>query len=107
MRALVLAAVLLVGLSATTAGCETSCPTALAEGVLVRGGDALLLRDGNGFRQTVVWPSGYGVREDNGILVLVDWIGNVKAREGDRIRAGGGVGTDGLFHACGDVTVAS
>lgn len=106
MRALMLAAALLVVLSATTAGCETSCPLALAEGVLVREGDALVLGDGSGNTQTVVWPSGYGVREDNGILVLVDWIGNVKAREGDRIRAGGGVGTDGLFHACGDVTVA-
>jgi hypothetical protein len=106
MRALMLAAALLVGLPATTAGCTTSCPTALAEGVLVREGGALVLGDQDGNTQTVVWPSGYGVREDDGILLLVDWIGNVKAREGDRVRAGGGVGTDGLFHACGEVTVA-
>jgi hypothetical protein len=35
---------------------------------------------------------------------LVDLVGQVKAREGDRVEVGGGFGPDDIFHACGEIT---
>ena len=87
------------------AGCETGCSTALAEGTLVARGKDLVLQATTGETNAVAWPSGYGVREDSGSLVLVDRFGSVKAREGDRIGVAGGVGVDNVFHGCGDVAV--
>ena len=60
-----------------------------------------------GLRSTVVWPSGYRVRVDGDTLVLADRFGTIKARQGDTIEVGGGVGDDGLFRACGDVWTVS
>jgi hypothetical protein len=100
-----MAVALVASLAASVAGCETACPLALADGVLVREGDALVLQGTNGDTEVVHWPSGYRVRDDGGTLVLVDWLGGVKAREGDRIQVGGGVGTDEVFRGCGDVLV--
>jgi hypothetical protein len=44
---------------------------------------------------------------DGDTLVLADRFGSIKAREGDKIGVGGGVGVDGLFRACGDVWTVS
>jgi hypothetical protein len=91
-------------LAPVSAGC-TSCPTALAEGVLAAEGDTLVLRTSTGDTIRVVWPTGYRVQQDGGKRVLVDWLGSVKAREGDHVQAGGGFGADDRFHACGDIVV--
>jgi hypothetical protein len=53
----------------------------------------------------MVWPSGYSVRGDGDALVLVDPSGAIKARPGDYLRVGGGVGNGDVFHGCGDIAV--
>jgi hypothetical protein len=73
--------------------------------VLATEGDSLVLRASTGDTIRVVWPSGYRVQQDGGKPVLVDWLGSVKARDGDHIQATGGLGTDDRFHACTDVVV--
>jgi hypothetical protein len=105
MKALVMAAMLAASAAGSVAGCEMACPTALAEGVLVPNGHELVLRATTGETNAIAWPSGYRVREESGRLVLADRFGTVKAREGDRIGVGGGVGVDDVFHGCGDVWV--
>jgi hypothetical protein len=105
MRAFMIAAMLAVSAVWSVAGCEMACPTALAEGVLVADGENLVLRAATGETNAIAWPSGYSVRQENGRLVLTDRFGTVKAREGDRIGVGGGVGVDDVFHGCGDVWV--
>ena len=94
-----------VALLAPAAAACTGCPTALADGVLVGEGKTLVLRATTGETSRIVWPTGYSIREDSGKLLLVDWLGSVKAREGDHIQATGGLGSDDLFHACTDVIV--
>jgi hypothetical protein len=84
---------------------EQACRTALAEGYLVAEGRALVLQSTTGDKEPIAWPSGYTIRGDGDALVLVDPNGVVKARPGDYLHVGGGVGNDGVFHGCGDVTV--
>ena len=105
MKAVLAAAALALSIVSSVSGCESACPTALAEGVLVADGTNLVLEAPTGQRNTVVWPSGYTVRMDGDTLVLADLLGSIKAREGDKIGVGGGVGGDGLFRACGDVWI--
>ena len=105
MRAFLVAAILTVSMAGSIAGCNTACPLALAEGVLVAHDGGLMLMATTGETNTIIWPSGYQVREEGGKLVLTDFFGSVKAREGDKIGVGGGVGTDNIFHGCGDVWV--
>ena len=107
MKAVLAAAALVLSIVSSVSGCEMGCPTALAEGVLVADGTNLVLEAPSGQRNTVVWPSGYRVRADADKLVLADRFGSIKAREGDKIGVGGGVGADGLFRACGDVWTVS
>lgn len=107
MKAVLAAAVLSLSIVSSVSGCEMGCPTGLAEGVLVADGQNLVLEAATGQRNTVVWPSGYSVRADAGTLVLADRLGSIKAREGDMIGVGGGVGSDGLFRGCGDVWIVS
>ena len=107
MKAVLGAAALALSIVSSVSGCEMGCPTALAEGVLVADGKNLVLEAPTGPRNTVVWPSGYSVGVDGGTLVLADRFGSIKAREGDMIGVGGGVGVDGLFHGCGDVWTVS
>ena len=107
MKAVLAAAALALSIVSSVSGCEMGCPTGLAEGVLVADGTNLVLEAPTGQRNTVVWPSGYSVRADGDTLVLVDRFGTIKAREGDMIGVGGGVGADGLFRACGDVWIVS
>jgi hypothetical protein len=90
--------VLLIG------GCQSGCLTGLQDGVLVSGGTGLSVRAPNGVTSTIDWPPGYVVRNDGG-WVLVDPSGSIKAREGDHIQVAGGLGPDGVWHACGDITV--
>jgi hypothetical protein len=107
MKAVLAAAALVLTIVSGVSGCEMGCPTALAEGVLVADGENLVLEAPTGQRNTVVWPSGYSVRVDGDTLVLADRFGTIKAREGDKIGVGGGVGGAGLFRACGDVWTVS
>jgi hypothetical protein len=105
LQATLVAAILLVALSGTSASCSVGCPTALASGVLTASGTDLLLTDDTGAPMDVVWPDGYSVRRDGDALALVNRFGFVMAREGDRIDMGGGVGTDDRFHGCNDIVV--
>jgi hypothetical protein len=106
MKTFVVIAVMAI-LGAFNAGCAVSCPTALAEGVLVAEGTSLVLRATTGETNPIAWDSGTSVRVDNGKLTLVDWLGGIKARDGDHIQVAGGVGTDDIFHACGPIAVVS
>lgn len=106
MKVLLIAATLAVSIS-SIAACQTACPTGLAEGVLVGHEKDLVLRASSGETNTIIWPAGYSVRQASDGLVLTDRFGSVKAREGDKIGVGGGVGPDDLVHACGDVWVVT
>jgi hypothetical protein len=77
----------------------------LAEGTLTAEGGSLVLRTRTGETEAIEWPSGYGTREEGGHIVLVDPLGGIKARQGDFVQVGGGVGNDGVFHGCGDVSL--
>jgi hypothetical protein len=55
----------------------------------------------------VRWPFGYGARMEISTVVLVDEMGQVIAREHDRVEAGGGAGAEGTWMACGPVTSVS
>jgi hypothetical protein len=107
MRPVLATAVLALSIVSSVSGCEMACPLGLAEGVLVADGKNLVLEAPTGQRNAVVWPSGYSVRADGDTLVLADVFGSIKAREGDRIGTGGGVGDDGVLRACGDVWTIS
>ena len=100
-----IAGALLAAALTASIGCTVSCPTGLGFGRLTARGDDLVLADETGATHRVVWPDGYGVRRDGDVLVLVDRFGTVKAREGQDVEFGGGTMSDGLAHACGDVTV--
>ena len=104
MRTLLLLALLAASVATSIAGCA-SCPTALARGVLVADGSDLRLQDPSGGTNVVRWPEGYRVSSEGDRLVLRDFLGFVKAREGDLIEMGGGVGPDGVFAGCGGVVV--
>ena len=105
VRTITILAILLVAVSGASAGCTMGCPTALAFGTVAASGEDLVLEDDTGAQHPVVWPDGYSVRRDGDALVLTDRFGTVKARPGEHIEMGGGVGTDDLFHGCGDVVV--
>ena len=85
-------------------GCQSGCQTGLQDGVLVAGGTGLSVRAADGVTSTIDWPPGYLIRNDGG-WVLVDPSGGIKAREGDHIQVAGGLGPDGVWHACGDISV--
>ena len=101
---LVLAIILVIPLS----GCS-GCPTALLDGILVADGDgALAVQTEGGTSTPVAWPDWHGVRTDaeTGRLVVTGPLGQIVAREGDRVRVGGGENNDGPgFRACGPIAV--
>ena len=98
-------AILVAAVAGSAAACTLGCPTALAIGTIAVSGSDLVLLDDTGALERFVWPDGYRVRRDGDALVLADRFGTVKARVGDRVNVGGGVGTDDRFHGCGDVVV--
>ena len=104
LRSLLVSTLLATTLATSTTGC-LGCPTALATGVLVADGPDLVLQSPDGAIENVRWPHGYRVGAEGDHLVLTDFFGSEKAREGDRIEMAGGVGTDNVFAGCGDVTV--
>ena len=92
-------------LSPSVAGC-TSCPTALAVGTLVEDANELILAGpGGGPPVHLVWPNGYSIRRDQGVLVVADLLGFVRARAGDYVELGGGGTLSGGFQVCGDFKV--
>jgi hypothetical protein len=73
------------------------------EGVLTeRNGDLVVVHE-EGFVEPVNWSaSGHRVRDNDGERVVVDWLGIVKAREGDFVRLGGGETEQvGVWNICG------
>jgi hypothetical protein len=90
--------------SVTVSGC-VGCPTAGIEGVLESRGDRLGMGSGDAWSPVRVREGlfAYGIRRDPDGLVITDFVGNVIAREGDRIRAGGG--GDGVLYLCSDIRV--
>jgi len=102
-------AALLVALSlaGVSGGCTTGCPGALLEGVLTRRGDELVVEHSE-FTERIDWAqSHHRVRDDGGTLVVVDWLGIVRAREGEFVRLGGGEVETGVWGVCGLFEVAS
>jgi hypothetical protein len=68
---------------------------ALMEGELSLNGECLGVSvPGGGEFATVVWPSGFSVKFDNGDVVLLDGEGEILAREGDPVSLGGGNSPD-------------
>jgi hypothetical protein len=101
LSALVLALVLAPG----AAGCG-GCAVALYEGALTeQAGDLVVVPEGGGRAERVKWPSGFGVHKDGDTLVIADFFGSVKAREGDFVRLEGGELEDGLWGSCGTIEV--
>jgi hypothetical protein len=96
----------LVAMTGNLVGCGTGCPAALLEGVLVRAGNTLVVHAEYG-DTNLQWPVGYGIREANGRLVITDFFGSVKAREGDIVHLGGGMvpPDEKAFGVCGEYRV--
>ena len=84
-------------------GCQQVCPAALLTGTLSEQADELVvIRDGGGAPERVNWPAGYAVRRQGDNLVVVNLFGWVVAREGDRVRLGGGeTSQTGTWDVCG------
>ena len=107
LRLATLALVLALPAGGLAAGCTIGCPAALLEGVLERRGDDLvvIMRD-VGIVEPVDWGhSHHGVRERDGELVVVDWLGIIRAREGDFVHLGGGEVETGTWGICGSFEV--
>lgn len=88
-----------------TSGC-TGCPAALLTGVLTQvAGELVVMRDGGGPPERIIWPSGYTVRQDGDSLAVFNSSGLVIARPGDRVRLGGGERESGTWGVCGPFEV--
>lgn len=97
---LVLLLVLLLG---SAGGCAFGgCPGALLQGVLIERDGELVVAHVDGDLVTVDWSaSGHSVRDDDDELVVTDWLGIVKAREGDFVSLGGSGGGEAGWLICG------
>jgi len=82
------------------------CPTALVQGTLVKVDGTLGVEQvPPGRVMPVAWPIGYGIRDDQGVLVLTRFLVVDVAREGDTVSVGGGMSADdSTFQGCGPVT---
>jgi hypothetical protein len=84
------------------------CPAALLEGTLIPDDDFgfVVLHDDEGLPpNVVVWPNGWAALDVDGVRQLLDDGGNVVAREGDRVHAGGGwYPPNEWFYPCGEIT---
>lgn len=89
-------------------GTPEPCPAAVTEGELVAHdiwGVAITEAESDIVRQ-VIWPYGFEGRREEAGVVLVDRAGRIVAREGDRVRIGGGeTGGTRSWLACGGITV--
>ena len=101
-----LTAIPFLALLTGASGCVGGCPGALMQGVLTdRNGDLVVVHE-HGFIEEVRWSaSHHSVQEDDGELVIVDWLGLVKAREGDFVSLGGGEIDNGIWGICGKFDV--
>lgn len=101
MRRLLL--ILAVAAANVFGGCEQACPAALLTGTLSeQAGELVVIPDGGGPPERVNWPSGHAVRREGDSLVVVNLFGWVVAREGDRVRLGGGeTAQTGTWDVCG------
>ena len=105
VRLATLALVLALPAGSFAAGCTIGCPAALLEGVLERRGGDLVVVQAE-FVERVDWGhSHHDVRERDGQLVVVDWLGSIKAREGDFVHLGGGEVETGVWGICGSFEV--
>ena len=101
-RAALAVALVLAGALATTACGAQACPAALLSGVLQeQAGELVVVGDGGAPPTRVKWPAGDGVRRVDGVLVVTDIFGNVKARDGDIVRLGGGEDQNHVWVVCG------
>ena len=104
LRSASLALLLAGAAGTTTSGC--GCPPALLIGELAAESGTLVVAGADGGpSERIIWPFGFGVRDDGGQLVLTDLFGVVKAREGDTVRLGGGEIESGTFKVCGELEV--
>jgi hypothetical protein len=105
MRALAaLIGVLVVVLGLVAFGAGGGCPAALLPGTLLVADGKLAIREDHGFVRPIRWPMLYGVREDEGRLVVARILGPAIAGEGDRVELPGGeVGSNGPWGVCGDM----
>ena len=94
---------LLAMLLGSAGGCAFGgCPGALLQGVLTERDGDLAVAHEDGFFETVNWSaSGHEVQDHSGELVIVDWLGIVKAREGDFVSLGGSGGGEAGWMICG------
>jgi hypothetical protein len=87
-------------------GCQQGCATAFPPGALERSGDDLVFRVEGNVVYTIVWPSGINVEQSPEGLAVVDELGFVKAREGDRVRLQGGERrSERTWIVCGTIEV--
>ena len=108
IRSMLAALLIAMTMAPNVAGCALSCPAALLEGVLTRRGDELVVAHNDGFLERVDWAhSNHRVIERDGTLNVIDWLGVVRAREGEFVRMGGGEVETGVWGICGSFEVAS
>lgn len=81
------------------------CEMARVGGTLVADPTFGLALQNPGYRNGAIWPHGYSARRESGVVVLLDPSGRVVAREGDRILAAGGAGTDDAVNVECDIQV--
>ena len=78
-----------------------ACDGALIAGTLARSeATGLGVANEDGVVDPVVWPFGFTIGQDLAAVALIDPTGQVVAREGDRIEAGGGANAEGIFVIC-------
>jgi hypothetical protein len=101
VQRLVLVVAIALLMPVATAAC-VSCPTGLLTGVLTQQADELVvIPDGGGPAERLIWPSGHGIRADDDTLVVTDLFGIVRARAGDSVRLGGGERDSETWVVCG------
>jgi hypothetical protein len=107
LLALILGAGLVFGgLVVLNSGAALGCPTALLTGTLARDATELVVRSDldPGATAQVKWAFPNHVDDLDGVLVVRDLFGSIRAREGDHVAIGGGE-TEGRFGQCGPFAV--
>ena len=108
IRSLISVPLLTALLASSIAGCSRGCAAALLTGQLSeQSSELVVVPEGGGPAEHVRWPDGYRVRDDAGTLVVTDVLGRVRARDGDRVRLGGGEAQSGTWNVCGQFDVVA